>query len=181
MLAALPHGNSAGASLLHFGCHGRAAIPVLDSHLDLGEESTAGQEGKKGGLAVRDILSQARTRPPAAGGLVVLASCLSDRTEADYDEALTLATAFLSAGAAGVVGARWRVEDGQTALFMAIFHGYLNLSGSTPAQALRSAQLWMLDPDRTPPDGLPKVLSDEAGLPDLAHPAAWAAFAYQGR
>ena len=80
-----------------------------------------------------------------------------------------------------MVGARWRVEDGQTALFMAIFHGYLNLSGSTPAQALRSAQLWMLDPDRTPPDGLPKVLSDEAGLPGLAHPAAWAAFAYQGR
>ena len=73
--------------------------------------------------AVADILARAENGlPSGSGGLVVLASCLTDVTEADYDEALTLATAFLSAGAAGVVAARWRVPEADTALFMIIFH-----------------------------------------------------------
>jgi tetratricopeptide (TPR) repeat protein len=173
VLGALPGAASGGASMLHFGCHGQAKVPVLTSRLDLG----AG-----GALAVRDILRQAREGSQAEpGGLVVLASCLSDVTEADYDEALTLATAFLSAGAAGVVGARWSVEEAHAALFMVSFHRQLNLGPADPAQALRSAYLWMLDPGRASPDGLPTVLRDEASQPGLAHPAAWAAFAYRGR
>jgi hypothetical protein len=172
VLAALPHGAFPGASLLHFGCHGRAQVPVLASHLDLG----GGQP-----VAVKDILQQARKRSgTVSGGLVVLASCLTDVAEADYDEALTLATAFLSAGAAGVVAARWKVADIHTALLMAAFHRYLNGSDQYPAQSLRSAQLWMLDPGREPPGLLPAVLRDEITGADLADPAAWAGFAYQG-
>jgi hypothetical protein len=173
VLAALPGAASGGASVLHFGCHGQAKVPVLTSLLDLG----AGGE-----LAVERILRQARRRPPSEpGGLVVLAACLSDVTEADYDEALTLATAFLSAGSAGVVGARWSVAEDAAALFMVNFHRHLNGGRAGPAPALRSAQLWMLDPGRAVPDGLPKVLREEASRPGLADPAAWAAFAYQGR
>jgi CHAT domain-containing protein len=173
VLAALPGAASGGASVLHFGCHGQAKIPVLRSRLDLGQG---------GGLAVQRILHQARERSQSEpGGLVVLASCLSDVTEADYDEALTLATAFLSAGSAGVVGARWSVAEGDTALFMVNFHHHLNCGPADPARALRSAQLWMLDPRRAVPDGLPRILREEASQPGLADPAAWAAFAYQGR
>ena len=116
-----------------------------------------------------------------SGGLVVLASCLTDVAEADYDEALTVATAFLSAGATGVVGARWSVEDGHTALFMAVFHRYLNGGYRHPAQALRSAQLWMPDPGRAVPPGVPEVVRGVTAPPDLADPVAWAGFAYQGR
>jgi CHAT domain-containing protein len=181
--AALPGERTSGASLLHFGCHGRAETPVLDSQLDLG----AG-----GALLVKDILSQAREwrngrhDETASCGLVILASCLSDVANADYDEALTLATAFMSAGAGGVVAARWRVADSATALLMSAFHRYLN-AGIDPAPALRRAQLWMIDPDRAVPPGLPAVLRDEAelsgepGFLDLTTPAAWAGFAYQGR
>jgi CHAT domain-containing protein len=177
VLAALPHPEHPGASLLHFGCHGRAHVPVLSSRLNL---------GKGGEVAVRDILRQGRKwqagrQQAESGGLVVLASCLSDVTEADFDEALTLATAFVSAGAAGVVAARWSVEAAETALFMTIFHRYLNSTYPEPAQALRATQLWMLDPDRTVPDGLPAVLRDPVRTARLAEPAAWAGFAYQGR
>lgn len=100
--------------------------------------------------------------------------------EADYDEAVTVATAFLSAGAAGVVAARWAVPERATALFMAAFHHYLNEGGQLPAQALRSAQAWMLDPGRSPLRPLPKILRDEFADPGLADPVAWAGFAYQG-
>ena len=177
VLGALPHPEHPGASLLHFGCHGRAHVPVLSSRLHLG----AGGE-----VAVRDILRQGRRwqagrQQAESGGLVVLASCLSDVTEADFDEALTPAAAFISAGAAGVVAARWSVADVDTALFMAIFHRYLNSTHPEPAQALRAAQLWMLDPDRIMPDGLPAVLHDPVRAARLAEPAAWAGFAYQGR
>jgi tetratricopeptide (TPR) repeat protein len=172
VLDALPHGSEAGASLLHFGCHGQAQVPVLSSWLDLGD----GQR-----VAVADILRRARHRNPAAsGGLVVLASCLTDVAEADYDEAVTLATAFLSTGTSGVVAARWSVKASHTALFMAAFHRYLNGSYRHPAQALRSAQLWMLDPGRAVPAGFPAVLRDEVS-PALADPAAWAGFGYHGR
>ena len=172
VLAALPHESRPGASLLHFGCHGEARVPVLGSRLNLGEGHT---------VAVEAILRQARnTSGQASGGLVVLASCLTDVAEADYDEAVTLATAFLSAGAVGVVAARWQVPDRDTALFMAAFHHYLNGSDRHPAEALRSAQVWMLDPGREPPGPLPEVLSDETTQADLADPAAWAGFGYQG-
>ena len=172
VLAALPHGAHPGASVLHFGCHGSAEVPVLDSRLNLGEGHT---------VAVKRILERARKRSgQVPGGLVVLASCLTDVAEADYDEAVTLATAFLSAGAAGVVAARWAVPEHATALFMAAFHHYLNGSDRHPAQALRSAQVWMLDPGREPLRPLPVILRDEIAQPDLADPVAWAGFAYQG-
>ncbi len=173
VLSALPGEASPGASVLHFGCHGRARVPVLDSSLDLGDG---------GELAVKAILRQARARSRAEpGGLVVLAACLSDVTETDYDEALTLATAFLSAGSAGVVGARWAVHEDHAALFMVMLHHYLSGSPGDAAQALNRAQLWMLDPGREPLPGLPKVLLEEVSEPELADPAAWAAYAYRGR
>ena len=194
VLAALPGPGTAGASMLHFGCHGRAEVPVLHSRIRLGDDylDTGQKRLRENLLRVGDILRQARAwrsgqRAVASScGLVVLASCLSDVTDADYDEALTLATAFLSAGAGGVVAARWRVDISTTALLMAAFHRYLN-TGAEPARALRDAQLWMLDPGRDVPGHWPRELRDQAELagdpdgPDLMSPAAWAGFAYQGR
>jgi len=189
VLGALPRAGWSGASLLHFGCHGRVRVPVLGSSLSLGKDDL----GHEARVEIRDILRQARSGRMAepdtarAGGLVVLASCLTDVTEQDFDEALTLAAAFLAAGSAGVVAARWAVADAVTALFMNVFHQMLNGRHPDPAGALRAAQLWLLDPDREVPGGWPKALREEAALagspggPDLAGPEAWAGFAYQGR
>jgi hypothetical protein len=188
VLAALPRAGVPGASLLHFGCHGRVQVPALGSSLRLGGD----ESNVEARVEVRDILRQSRSRraeqqtAQESGGLVVLASCLTDVTEHDFDEALSLATAFLSAGAVGVVAARWSVGSTKTALFMNVFHQFLNGGYPHPARALFQAQKWMLDPDRDVPDNWPKVLRDEAamagrpGYPDLASPEAWAGFAYQG-
>ena len=189
VLGALPRAGWSGASLLHFGCHGRVQIPVLGSSLSLGKDDL----GHEARVEIRDVLRQARSgrisEPDTvrSGGLVVLASCLTDVTEQDFDEALTLAAAFLAAGSAGVVAARWAVADAVTALFMNVFHQMLNGAHPDPAGALRATQLWLLDPDREVPGDWPKVLREEAALagspggPDLAGPEAWAGFAYQGR
>jgi hypothetical protein len=189
VIEAVPHEASSGASVLHFGGHGQVGIPVLNSTILLDDRCEPGrppsgrvEKPERRTLAVAQILRRARTRLPSDhGGLVVLASCLTDVTGADHDEALTLATAFLSAGAAGAVAARWRVESAQTACFMLTFHQFLNTSEPEPAAALRATQLWMLDPDRCVPDDWPSLIKTQAAKPGLASPMAWAGFSYQGR
>lgn len=169
----LPSKHSAGASLLHLACHATLANPPINSFLELADNST---------LYVRDMLEQARDRPvDAESGLVILAACESDLTGGAHDEALTLATAFLAAGSVGVVGARWPVDDAPTALFMVMFHHYLNRGYSDPATALRAAQRWMLDKRRQLPEGIGHRLADELSRPDLTETANWAAFTYQGQ
>ena len=56
---------------------------------------------------------------------------------------LELISAFLYAGAAGVVAGLWRVDDDATALLMAHFYGHL-ASGDETAKALQNAQLALL-------------------------------------
>ncbi|MGH3937860.1 MAG: CHAT domain-containing protein [Pseudonocardiaceae bacterium] len=172
VLRLLPSRNSAGASVLHLGCHAVLEDPPLNSHLVLTD----------GRLRVRDMLEQARGRPvDATGGLVILAACASDLTGSAHDEALTLTTAFLAAGSIGVVGARWAVGDVPTALFMVMFHHYLNRGYDDPATALRAAQRWMLDKRRRLPEGVSHLFADELALLDLTETGNWAAFTYQGQ
>ncbi|GAB3408101.1 CHAT domain-containing protein [Flindersiella endophytica] len=175
VLTHVPGEHSSGASVLHLGCHAGAADLPLHSALDL-----------RGGsrLQVDRVLRQARGRPPnAPGGLVVLPNCTSNVSRSDHDEALTVATAFLAAGAAGVAGTRWLVWDRATALMMTVFHHYLTTSHPAPALALHAAQLWMLDPKRTKPDRmtprLAEALHDQNFRPsDIEN---WAGFGFQGQ
>lgn len=169
----LPSKNSPGASLLHLACHAKLAALPTDSFLVLADKSR---------LYVRDMLEQARDRPAnAAGGLVILGACESDLTDGAHDEALTLATAFLAAGSVGVIGTRWSVDDTPTALFMMMFHHYVNRGYHDPATALRAAQRWMLDKRRQLPAGIGQRLADELSHDDLTETGYWAAFTYHGQ
>ncbi|MFJ5641695.1 CHAT domain-containing protein [Streptomyces sp. NPDC093223] len=177
VLAALPAAAGTGASVLHLACHAR---PSGTSPLDACLLLAAPPDGGPGRLPVREILRQARGRPPGApGGLVVLDACVSDHTTGDFDESLTLSTAFLAAGATGVVGSRWEVPDGLTGLMMYVFHDRLR-TGATPVQALRQAQLWLLDPDRTVSGDMPRTVADILHDGDPSALEMWAAFACQG-
>src|SRR5262249_4737031 len=118
VLGQLPGISRPGASVLPLRCHATAveAAPGR-SHLVLADS----QE-----LTVETILRQASGRPPGApGGLISLAACTSDRGGSDHDEALTLATSFLAAGAVTVVGARWKVPDEAASLLMFMFHYFM--------------------------------------------------------
>ncbi|MFE6868134.1 CHAT domain-containing protein [Kitasatospora sp. NPDC057692] len=178
VLAELPAPGRAGASVLHLACH---ALPSerspLDAYLGLAPDPRAGD--RLGRLPVGDILRQAQGRPPGSpGGLVVLDACVSDHTGGDVDEALTLSSAFLAAGATGVVGSRWEVVDDMVCVLMYVFHGRL-AAGDSPAEALRRTQLWALDPDRGLPPGAPAELVSLARR-DPGALDVWAAFVYQG-
>lgn len=174
VLEELPGADRTGASVLHLGCHGMVVGSAPGaSHLQL----AAGEQ-----LRVDTILRQASGRPAdAPGGLVSLAACSSDLATADYDEALTPATAFLAAGAVTVVGARWPVRDNVTTLLMFMFHYFMTHHGCSPRDALRSAQRWMLNPTRVAPPEMPPELANHAHRRILGHVTAWAGFVHQGR
>ncbi|MFJ4946927.1 CHAT domain-containing protein [Streptomyces sp. NPDC088760] len=178
LLAVLPGGTSP-ASVVHLACHARAAPRPTDSALRLA--GTPGADEETGRLTVAGILDGAADVPPdSAGPLVVLSACETDVSTRDHDEALTLATALVTSGAADVVGSRWAVRDGPTAVMMAVFHHHLTAGGLAPPDALRAAQLWMLDPHRSLPFPLDGPLRHEATRSDLHHVHHWAAFTHQG-
>jgi CHAT domain-containing protein len=159
-----------GPALLHLACHASTGATPDSSHLVLNGESR---------LPVARILAAAGGRPAdAPGGLVVLSACASDLTTGAYDEALTLATAFLAAGAVSVVGSRWPVGDRTTACLMVMFHRYRTVDGLGDRDALRAAQRWMLDPQRDIPPEVRPLCPIRPNA--LADPVAWAAFTHHG-
>ncbi|MFJ9867247.1 CHAT domain-containing protein [Streptomyces sp. NPDC101165] len=178
LLAVLP-GGASPASVVHLSCHAVAAPRPTDSALWLAGPPGAGEEA--GRLTVAGILDGAYgRRPDTAGPLVVLSACETDLSTRHHDEALTLATALVTGGAADVVGSRWAVWDSATAVMMAVFHHHLTAGGLAPPDALRAAQLWMLNPHRKVPHTLDGLLRREATRPDLHRLHHWAAFTHQG-
>jgi CHAT domain-containing protein len=179
ILAWLPGGRPDGgpAAVLHLGCHARTGKSADQSRLILARKECRPEE-----LPAGRILAQAQSRGAGMpGGLVVLGACLSDLSETDHDEALTLASAFLAAGSKCVVGSRWEVNDLHTALLMFMLHRHLvRHPGDSTADALRAAQLWMLDRQRRAPPEMPEPLASQAGRPELADMTAWAAFTHTG-
>ncbi|WP_249416610.1 CHAT domain-containing protein [Streptomyces sp. TS71-3] len=179
LLTVLP-GGSAPASVLHIACHALTGPSPTRSALQLA--APPGGDREAGRLTVARILDASTTEPRYDHApLVVLSACETDLTTRDHDEALTLAAALVVRGAGDVVGSRWSVDGASTALMMAVFHYFRTARSLSPPDALRETQLWMLDPDRTPPPTLhDPVLRREATRTDLHHVHHWAAFTHQG-
>ncbi|MEU7796753.1 CHAT domain-containing protein [Micromonospora tulbaghiae] len=160
-----------GPSLLHLACHGRVdPHRPADGHLVL-----AG-----GLLPARRLLDESRLAELSIER-VFLAACTTGVTRTDHDEAFSLSTAFLAAGARTVFGSLWAVPDAETSLLMFMVHHFLSAEGCEPVDALHRAQRWMLDPQRRPPPGMPAELSRQATGDSTARPESWAAFTHSGR
>jgi hypothetical protein len=111
---------------------------------------------------------------------VFLAACTSHLSGTDYDEAFSVASAFLAAGARTVFGSLWRVPDTGTSVLMYMLHHYLNTTHVGPAEALFLARRWMLDPDRRHPDDMPPTLARHTETTDPADLLSWAGFIHLG-
>jgi CHAT domain-containing protein len=120
--------------------------------------------GRGGGAEGRLTAGEIEDMQLGSLRLVVLSACQTSRGRAGRSGGFAgLAGAFLAAGAGGVVGSLWRVEDRQTRVLMEAFHDAYRASGDGAA-ALRQAQLRLL----------------RSGEAALRSPAAWAGFRYAG-
>ena len=160
-------------AVVHLACH---------AHAEPDDPGRSGLRLADGDLAVADLLAHRPTqRLPL--DTVLLAACSTTVSGTEYDEAFSLATAFLAAGARTVFGSLWEVPDGATAELMFMVHHGLRVDGLAPAEALHRAQLWALDPDRVRPAGMPAgSTGPRSGRPvdRPDDPVAWAAFVHLG-
>ena len=152
--------------VLHFSTHGVAGWAEAQASGLL----LAGKQW----LTLREIagmkLEQAR--------LAVLSACETGVPGTDLpDEVTHLPSAFLQAGAVGVVGSLWAVNDPATMMLMARFYDLWREEGTPPPQALRAAQVWIRDSANAE-----KKAYFEAALPaaggermagETAHAALW--------
>ncbi|WP_329016473.1 CHAT domain-containing protein [Micromonospora rifamycinica] len=165
-------GTPAG-SLLHLASHGvmETAPATASSRLLLaGGDLTADE--------LVEVMTGVDRRPV---GLVVLAACHTGRSIHGYDEAYSLGTMFLAAGARSVLSTQWSVPDGETSLLMYMFHHFLVAEGHPPGDALRRAQMWMLDDRRRPPRHMPPALRRMLDDTDPVRVVAWAGFTHWGQ
>ncbi|WFE62966.1 CHAT domain-containing protein [Micromonospora sp. WMMD714] len=165
-------GTPAGG-LLHLASHGvmETAPATASSRLLLaGGDLTADE--------LVEVMTGVDRRPV---GLVVLAACHTGRSIHGYDEAYSLGTMFLAAGARSVLSTQWSVPDGETSLLMYMFHHFLVAGGHPPGDALRRAQMWMLDDQRRPPRHMPPALRRMLDDTDPTRVVAWAGFTHWGQ
>ncbi|MDT0309251.1 CHAT domain-containing protein [Streptomyces sp. DSM 44917] len=160
-----------GTGTLHLACHGTVAEHGL---------RTARLWLAGGDLAAEE-LTEAHGEGAAGPGLVVLAACRSHVSGRGFNEAYSLSTAFLVAGARSVIGSLWPVPDDATSVLMFMTHWFLRREKAAPGEALRRAQLWMLDPGRAAPEGMPAALAERAARVAPHDLAAWAGFTHLGR
>ena len=166
---------------LHFACHSQAdAERPLDGGLILDEG---------GRITLRDLLSGEEL----TSELVVLSACETGISgDVLPDEALGLPTAFIQAGALGVISSMWSVPDTGSFLVAARLYEFWRKDGLAPWDALRQAQRWVRDSTNDeiarhfPSAGLngTKLRENERAFWGRAHghshPYHWGAFAYSG-
>ena len=114
--------------------------------------------------------------------LAVLSACETGLGEvAGGDGVLGLQRALLLAGARATVTSLWQVPDAATSALMARFYGNRFTKGLGPLEALREAQLWLLNEgvkeERNADGG---ALVKLAGKGRCTPPVYWAAFTLAG-
>ncbi len=123
------------SGLIHYAGHADS-----DSTHSYGALLLAAGPGDPGILGSSEIARHRLPRRP----LVVLAACGTLRGNPLHVAGMSsLARAFLSAGARGVVASLWEIDDDVAAPLFLHFHQELR-AGAPPARALRAAQLAML-------------------------------------
>ena len=147
-----------GAGIVHFAGH----ATFDDTHPGRSSLVLAPERGAPGGGSLTaDSLAGLEL-----GGvrLVVLSACQTLRARGGRSGGFAgFAAALGGAGAGGVLGSLWRVDDELTGPVMQTFHRRYH-TVADPSRALREAQLQML----------------RSSNPALRAPAAWAGFRYAG-
>ncbi len=122
--------------IVHLATHGQFSSNAADTFIVTWDQKVNVKEF--------DQLLRSRTgEKQQAIELLVLSAC--ETASGDSRAALGLAGAAIRSGARSTVATLWQVNDESTAIFMAEFYRQLALPKSTKAEALRNAQLTLLN------------------------------------
>jgi CHAT domain-containing protein len=80
-----------------------------------------------------------------------------------------------------VLSTQWKIPDDATSVLMFMFHYYRMVDGLPAWDALRQAQLWMLDDERQIPKQMPPRLRKQPDRGDPRAVVGWAGFVHLGQ
>jgi CHAT domain-containing protein len=163
---AMPH-----AKVIHLATHGVIDdTNPLSSFLAFGR--TTDQPNGNGRLTAEEVYSL-----DLHADLVVLSACRTGLGRISGDGVAGLARAFFYAGAASVISTLWDVADQPTAELLANFYRSFGKPNISKSQALRLAQLRLLQSLRT---GQIRTDTPFGSLPLPEDPILWAGFVLMG-
>lgn len=142
--------NQSDVPVLHISTHGQFSSKIEDTLIWAWDQPINLRE-------METILRRKGDSQPL--NLLVLSAC--ETAEGDRRATLGLAGIAAQVGARSTLASLWIVDDSSTATFMERFYGQLK-EGKTKAEALRAAQISMIDSD------------------DFHHPFYWASFILVG-
>jgi CHAT domain-containing protein len=131
------------APIIHLATHGKFSSNLDDTFL-LAWNDTIDL------LRLRDLLEVTDVRRRVPVELLVLSAC--ETAQGDDRAALGLAGVAVQAGARSTIGTLWQVNDTSTSILMQAFYQQLVQPDITKAEALRQAQLTLIqDPELNSP------------------------------
>jgi CHAT domain-containing protein len=128
--------NDAPFNVIHLATHGKFSSRAEDTYILAAD----------GPIHVKQLSSFLRSRNeirPEAIQLLVLSACQT--AVGDKRAALGLAGVAIRAGARSTVASLWQIDDDSTAIFVGSFYQQLKDSNINKAEALRRAQLELLN------------------------------------
>ena len=128
--------------VIHIGAHALEESPLGEPALVFAR----GADDPNGLLAASEV-ERIRLR---RGAVVVLAACSTGRGRRMSEGTISMARAFVAAGAGAVVATLWDASDTDAATLLPRFYAAM-AGGESPAQALRDAQLGLLRTPNTRP------------------------------
>jgi CHAT domain-containing protein len=171
---------------------GQYDLLLLSTHGEMLESSPlksnlrfAPSPGDDGRLTVSEIFDL-----EIKANLVTLSACDTALVRGEWqtfpqgDDLIGLSRAFIHAGTPSILASLWKVADDSTVELMADF--YRNLRSMSKAEALRKAQLRLLDSSAGSASAQktaklsPSIPNGDAMPPEWAHPFYWAPFILVG-
>lgn len=122
------------ANVVHLATHGQFSSRMEDTFL-------LTWDGK---VSVKELAELLQNRGSASQGIELLVLSACDTATGDDRAVLGLAGLAVKSGARSTIAALWPVKDKAAALLMTRFYTQLRIAGSTKAEALRQAQLHLI-------------------------------------
>lgn len=143
---------NSSAPIVHLATHGKFSSQLDETFIQAWDDR----------ISIEDLSDSLRGDRAEPLELLVLSAC--ETATGDQRAALGLAGMAIRAGARSTVASLWQVDDAATAFFMTKFYQELSAQAGNKAEALRSAQTYLI----------------EEFPADFDHPYYWAPFVLIG-
>ncbi|MFP4297805.1 MAG: CHAT domain-containing protein [Spirulinaceae cyanobacterium] len=138
--------NNSNYNILHFATHGKFSSRFEDTYIVTDDEGNRPLDYRIDINEFSQLIQQSTTQNPL--DLLVFSAC--ETASGDRRAILGMSGIAIRSGAIGTIGTAWSSEQKPTNTFVEKFYSHLIKPNMSKAEALRKAQLDMIDDNYTP-------------------------------